>query len=523
MGFWSAYFIAKLVLYATGHLNLHVALNLALAALVSLPAANARLRLARSMLAVPLGVMLLYYDSWLPPFRRLLVSIPALSGFSLPYMLQLAVRFIDLKALLGVLIAIGAYMLLSRKLRLGTFAFVGLLLAAVLPLPGTTATSHSDPRASTAQAAGAAAPVTSDAQLDALLKNFRSGEANRRIELPTSAGGEPYDIILIHVCSLAWDDLRFVGMQDDAFLRRFNMLFTRFSSAASYSGPAAIRLLRANCGQQPHRDLYSPAAPDCYLLAGFEHAGFEPHWLMNHDGHFGDFYSDVRVRGGVGAAPDSNDGAAIMQDAFDGTPVYGDYSVLSRWWAGRLKNPVERQVLYYNTISLHDGNRVKGGGASSSAKESYRIRTQMLFRDLGRFMDLIGASHRRVVFVLIPEHGAELQGERRQLQGLREVPSLAITQVPVGVALIGGAAQDDKGQHSIDAPVSYLALAELLARMVANDPFAAAADKGRQPWLQKLPETLSVGESENTVILETGGTQQMQNPDRHWESWDPGR
>jgi cellulose synthase operon protein YhjU len=522
MGYWSIYFLAKLVLYATGHLNLHVALNLALAALVSLPAGNARLRLANAVLAVPLGIMLLYYDSWLPPFRRLLVSIPAMSEFSLPYLLELAARFIDLTALVGVLITIGACLLLGRKLRLATFAVLGLIIAAVLPPPGTTAVPHSAPPGGTTPATGAAAPLTSDAELDAMLKNFRSGEAKRHVEPPMMAAGEPYDIILIHVCSLAWDDLRFVGMQDDAFLRRFNVLFTQFNSAASYSGPATIRLLRANCGQESHRALYSQAAPDCYLLSGLEHAGFEPHWLMNHDGHFGDFYGDVRVRGGVGVAPESNAGAIIVQDAFDGTPVFSDYSVLARWWAGRLKNPVQRQVLYYNSISLHDGNRVQGA-AMSSAKESFIIRARMLISDLGRFMDLIAASHRRVVFVLIPEHGAELQGERRQLQGLREVPSAAITQVPVGVALIGGAAHDDKGQHSIDAPVSYLALAELLARMVASDPFAAASDKDRQSWLQKLPETLPVGENENTVIFETGGTQQMQNPDGHWELWDPGR
>ncbi|MFI4888957.1 MAG: cellulose biosynthesis protein BcsG [Steroidobacterales bacterium] len=522
MGFWSVYFIAKLVLYATGHLNLHVFLNLALAALVSLPPANARQRLAKAMLAVPVGVMLLYYDSWLPPFRRLLVSLPALSEFSVPYLIELAVRFIDLKALLGVVLAIGAYLLLGRKLRLGTFAVLGLIIAAALPPPGTATAPHADPRGSATQATGAATPLATDAELDAALKNFRSAEAKRHIELPMMADGEPYDIVLIHVCSLAWDDLRFVGMQDDAFLKRFDVLFTHFNSAASYSGPAAIRLLRANCGQATHRDLYTPAAPDCYLLSGLEHAGFEPHWLMNHDGHFGDFFADVRLRGGVDVAPESNAGAAVIQNAFDGTPVYGDYSVLSKWWAARIKNPVQRQVLYYNTISLHDGNHVKGAPISS-AKESFANRTRTLFSDIGRFMDLVAASHRHVVLVFIPEHGAGLQGERRQIQGLREVPSAAITQVPVGVALIGGEARDGKAQQSVDAPVSYLALAELLARMVASDPFAAAAEMSVRPWMQKLPETLPVAENENTVIIEAGGAQQMRTTDGHWEPWDPGR
>jgi hypothetical protein len=183
---------------------------------------------------------------------------------------------------------------------------------------------------------------------------------------------------------------------------------------------------------------------------------------------------------------------------------------------------VQRQVLYYNTISLHDGNRLKGA-SMGSAKESFVTRARTLFSDLGRFMDLIAASHRRVVLVLVPEHGAELRGERRQIQGLREVPSAAITQVPVGVALIGGEAQDHRAQQSIDAPVSYLALAEVFARMLASDPFAAAADDGKHSWFQNLPETLPVAENENTVVIEAAGTQQMQTPDGHWVPWDPGR
>src|SRR5208283_3292366 len=126
-------------------------LNLALAVLVSLPAANARQRLARAILVVPLGTMLLYYDSWLPPFRRLLVSLPALSEFSLPYLFELAGRFIDMKALLGVALVIVAYVLLGRKLRMGTFAILALVIAAVLPPPGTGAVPRPDPRGSAAQ------------------------------------------------------------------------------------------------------------------------------------------------------------------------------------------------------------------------------------------------------------------------------------------------------------------------------------------------------------------------------------
>ena len=73
-------------------------------------------------------------------------------------------------------------------------------------------------------------------------------------------------------------------------------------------------------------------------MDGLQNAGFEPHWVMNHDGHFGNFFGDVRIRGGISAPLEESNGATQGQIAFDGTPVYDDYSVLSRWWAKRQAN-----------------------------------------------------------------------------------------------------------------------------------------------------------------------------------------
>jgi hypothetical protein len=41
-----------------------------------------------------------------------------------------------------------------------------------------------------------------------------------------------------------------------------------------------------------------------------------------------------------------------------------------------------------------------------------------------------------VVVVLIAEHGAALNGDRRQISGLREIPTAAIARVPVAIALV---------------------------------------------------------------------------------------
>ena len=39
-------------------------------------------------------------------------------------------------------------------------------------------------------------------------------------------------------------------------LKQFNIRFENFNSATSYSGPAALRLLKSVCGQPSHEDLY---------------------------------------------------------------------------------------------------------------------------------------------------------------------------------------------------------------------------------------------------------------------------
>ncbi|MCR3901195.1 cellulose biosynthesis protein BcsG, partial [Klebsiella variicola] len=67
-------------------------------------------------------------------------------------------------------------------------------------------------------------------------------------------------------------------------------------------------------------------------------------------------------------------------------------------------------ALYYNTISLHDGNRVVGSALSSI--DSYPQRATKLMNDVDRLSDLIAASGRRAVIVFVPEHGAALRGDK---------------------------------------------------------------------------------------------------------------
>lgn len=522
MGLWSGYFLAKLLLYARGYIGFDPWLNLLFAVFTALPPQNARQRFTKNLVAVPLGVLLLYHDSWLPPFARVLEQTHFLKDFTPEYLWELAQRFVNWKLLLGLALFATVYALARRKLRLSTFVFIAILIVLIRP----AAHPPLEPAmATTAQAAGVRPmpQATLDPRnmrgeaLDALLSDFHAKERLRQVRFSPPAGEDaPYDIMLLHVCSLSWDDLEFVGDGEDPLIRRFDIVFDDFNSAASYSGPAAIRLLRGNCGHLEQRELYDPPRRECLLIDGLQRVGFAPHWLMNHDGHFGDFFTDVRVHGGFPAEPQPHAAAPVTQRAFDGSPIYDDYAVLSGWWHKRLADPTSRVVLYYNSISLHDGNRVADSAQGGS---SYQARMTRFSSDIRRFLADVQASGRRAIVMFIPEHGAAVRGDRRQIPGLREVPTAAITRVPVGVLLINAGANVADVQQRVESPSSYLAVAELLSRFVADNPFMKP-DLRMASYTQNLPQTEVVAQNEATTMMRIRGQSMVRLPNGEWTPWD---
>ena len=516
MGWWSAYFFVKFLLYAGGYIGFSPGLNLLFAVFTALPTRTALQRFGKNLVAIPSGLALLYHDSWFPPIERVLSQTQNVASFTLPYWLELLGRFINLNVIAVLVGMLAVYALAKRRLRMSTFAFLGIFVIMLRPegglLPQPAAQAH---------VTGAAPTVTTDPRnlgreaLDELLSQFYARERSRQVHFPSGVQGEAsYDIFLLHICSLSWDDLEAVTRTHEPLLERFDILFSAFNSAASYSGPAALRLLRGNCGETSHKELYDTPNRECLVINGLQDAGFEPHWLMNHDGHFANFFGDVSKRGAFPVAPEDPSGAAIAQRAFDGSPIYDDYATLSRWWSRRASNPAPRVVLYYNTISLHDGNRAENAAASSS----FAARLGRLTSDIGKVLDELQRSGRRVIVIIVPEHGAAVRGDRRQIPGLREIPTPAITQVPVGVVLVNASLPPRRIQQRMDSPVSYLALNELLSRFLSNNPFNAST-LDLSTYTQNLARTELVSENDGTVIMQVADQYMMRTPDGAWSHW----
>ena len=508
LGIWGYYFACKWVLFAMGLIAFHALANLLFAGLVVLPVANKRWRKVKAVTAVVLALGLLYYDSWLPGVGTVIAKAPLLTDFNGVYLIELPGRLVSFNVIGWLLAACLLLWGMPRQARGGVLLVAfGLLLAQRALFPDIQGFAKRPDQA-------AAMP-----DMDLTVHEFFKAEAPRSVLFTRPAeDAVPFDVIFIHVCSLSWDDVVAAGLSAHPLWQRFDILLSRFNSAASYSGPAVIHLLRATCGQQPHDKLYLPASDYCYLMGNLHATGFEPALALNHDGKFDNFLQQIRKYGRLDAPLLSQQGLVLAQRSFDDSPVYDDASVLNRWLDERQKSASSRVALYYNTASLHDGNHLPGTDARPNTLQTYRARLARFLDEMDAFMQKMDSAGRRAVIVMVPEHGAALRGDKRQIAGLREIPTPAITIVPVGIRVVGGNLSHAANPLTVDQPTSYLAVAQIIERMLQRSPFSQG---GFSPsaYLEDLPSTRFVSQNERTIVVESGGRYYFSADARHWEDY----
>jgi cellulose synthase operon protein YhjU len=520
MGYWNVYFIGKLYLYLTQRIGFHPLPNLLFALALCMPLASHRKAVVRQWLAVPAGIALFYYDSHLPPFARFISQFGNIASFTPAYLWELTGRFVTFSMVLSVIGLLALYWLFNHWLRITTFS-----LCAIVAMPLALAVSAVCQRPDTlplvaggrpgAASGSAASVLTVAGNPEESFKAFLQGENLRQVAFPLAnqRSGPAFDVIILHICSLSWDDLDVARVPTSPFFGKFDLVFRQFNSAASYSGPAAIRVLRASCGQPAHEMLYQSAPAQCHILHELKQAGFAPEIVMNHDGHFDNFAKYVEDNvGEAGIKPASFAGVPVEMRAFDDSPLLDNYQTLAHWFQARQASGAPAVALYYNTISLHDGNHLPGNGSPSL--QTYPLRIRKLLDDFDRFMALIAQSGRRAVVIFVPEHGAALQGDDEQVAGLREIPTWRITHVPAAVKFVGATFRQAGGPITIDKPVSYLALAQLLADSARQNPFSGPVSLA--DWASRLPATAPVAENEGTIVMHRASGDVMRSADGVW-------
>ncbi|HEI8868100.1 TPA: cellulose biosynthesis protein BcsG [Serratia odorifera] len=516
LGGWNYYFLAKFGLLWFGYLNFHPLANLVFMAFLLMPIPAMRLHRWRHWLALPIGLGLFYHDTWLPGISSILSQGSQLTGFSTDYLLELVNRFINWQMVGAAFVMLVAYLFLAQWLRVTVFTVAAMVWLNVLAiggpaislLPTTTTAATPDPATAPAPtaAAGSNLPAASgpptNANLTAYLNQFYDREKGRTTAFPTALpdDAQPFDLLVINICSLAWSDIEASKLENHPLWAKMDIMFDNFNSATAYSGPASIRLLRASCGQPSHRDLYQPVNQQCYLFDNLSKLGFKQQLMMDHSGVFGNYLKELREQGGMQAPLMSQAGVSNELASFDGEPIFNDLELLNRWLDQQTKAGDSRSATFFNIIPLHDGNRFVG----SKKTAEYAPRAQKLFDQLNTFLDELEKSGRKVMVVIVPEHGAALVGDKMQMSGLRDIPSPSITHIPVGIKLVGMKAPHQGSPLQIKTPSSYLAISELVSRLVDGKAFTASAVDW-QTLTQSLPQTAIISENDNAIVMQYQG------------------
>ena len=505
MSYWSLYFLAKVGLHYSEKIALQWGWNLLLAAWLVWPLQSVAWRRARLALALPAAVVLYYRESFLPTPERILSQLGALMRFSPEYWLELLQRVVKPTDVAAVVAVWLLYSALSKRIRFSTIAILAIASVPAVALwqsDGGRVAGVAVAPAASAGAAGAAVPLQVATDPDSQLKAFYAAESQRKLVM--SAGGQtpPFDLLVLNVCSLSWDDMEFVGMKDHPLMQRFDAVFTQFNTASSYSGPSMIRLMHGTCGQVQQKVMYGDLDPQCYTFPSLEKIGYRTAGLLNHDGSYEGYGKKVEKFGGLAGKIFDSSKAPVLMQAFDGVPIYSDQALLSQWWKDRLSKGDQPVALFYNTISLHDGNRVPGY-TSRSSLDTFKPRLAQLLADFDKFLTELESTGRPVVVMLMPEHGAALRGDKLQISGMREIPGPRITLVPVAIKIIGGKQPaSSQGPVLVDQPISYFGMFTLINDLLMNSPYAPAA-RPLSERVKGLPTTPLVSENEDVVVMGT--------------------
>ena len=513
LGGWNFYFLIKFALLWFGYLNFHALTNLVFLAWLLFPLPSMRLHRLRHWISLPIGFALFWHDTWLPGLESILSQGSQVAGFSGAYLLDLFNRFINWQMVGAAFVMLVLYLFLAQWVRITVLVTLMLIWINVINIAGPAIsllpTKSATPEvvlnsktpannaAADKNAPDESAPPTS-ANLTAYLNRFYQTEKQRVTQFPAtlSPDSQPFDVLIINICSLAWSDVDAVQLRDHPLWKHFDILLNNYNSATGYSGPAGIRLLRASCGQTSHSDLYKPADQQCYLFDNLAKLGFKEQLMMDHTGVFGNYLKELRDFGDIQAPLMSQAGIAPELTSFDGSPVFNDAQLMQRWLDDRTKSSDARTATFYNLIPLHDGTRELGNAHGAP----YQPRAKLLFDQLDAFLTNLEKSGRRVLVMMVPEHGAAVVGDKMQMSGLRDIPSPSITHVPVGIRFVGMKAPHAGQPMSIDTPTSLLAISELISRVVDGQVFNAA-NVNMSVLTENLPQTPVISENDNAVVM----------------------
>lgn len=507
LGRWNIYFVIKIALFLNGIIEFNLLKNFAFLLFILIPTKSRLFFTFQQFLVSIIAVVLLYDDSYLPPINRAISQSANIFKFDSGYLFELATRFFSVNFLLITFISTVLYFMLHNVLRITSLvitAFFILLLSHSINRQSEQVFSNNiDRNPQTSQLTESTNSSNNSSFKDQLThyqKDFFEKQSNLQLSLKNDLSSKiEFDILVLSICSLAWDDIYFYHLENHKIFKEFDILFENFNSATSYSGPAVVRLLEANCGQKSHNTLMSQMSnKQCYLANNLRNLGYDFEFLLNHDGKFDDFASLVVEKGDLQVTPNHFNLKPYLLN-FDNSFIHRDSDMFSLWLQNRATNKHNKKFTLYNTVSLHDGVHFQYK-KSLNASETYKERLINLLDDFYNIFDELKKSNKPIVVLMVPEHGANIRGDKVQISGMRELPSPKITNVPVGLKVIGNDVERIGNQIRVKEPSSFLAIGHLVNQLLAQDIFNKREFTPEQ-LLMEIPSTPLLSENEGSVVM----------------------
>lgn len=434
------YFLFKFGLYFMNLSGLDFALNLVLFLLCLFSIRVKSLNKLYKTILIIFGLVLLYHDSYLPMLSpQVVYEEKGISGvFEL--LSTFVSDYFDFSYLGIFVLLFIAVFFINDFLKVTTIVVICFITVACLNISALSVAKESKSQSvENVVADSADIPPqigTADSQgVENYLQTFLELERQRIVTMPSTLPENftPFDIVIANICSMATDDIEASNLLKHPLFRTFDFSFDTFNSVSSYSTPSSLRLLRSNCGQMTEAQMYKERRSECELITSVEQLGYQSEVYFDHNGKYGDYLKTLHDLGGLNENIHDLSKLAVKYNAFDGSAIRSDSDLFKAYVNNIARNGNVNNITFMNLLSLHDGNRLAGEKKS----QSYAPRLKLLLDNLEDFIKDIKDSNRNTLFIMVPEHGAAIRGDKMQIAKLREIPTDKITRIPVGVSFLG--------------------------------------------------------------------------------------
>lgn len=527
------YFLFKFGLYFMNLSGFDFALNLVLFLLCLFSIRVKPLNKIYKTILIIFGLVLIYHDSYLPMLSPQVVYDEKGIAGVFELLSTFVSDYFDFSYLGIFVLLFIAVFFINDFLKVTTIVVICFITVACLNISALSVAKESKSQSvENVVADSADIPPqigTADSQgVENYLQTFLELERQRIVTMPSTLPENftPFDIVIVNICSMATDDIEASNLLKHPLFRTFDFSFDTFNSVSSYSTPSSLRLLRSNCGQMTEAQMYKERRSECELITSVEQLGYQSEVYFDHNGKYGDYLKTLHDLGGLNENIHDLSKLAVKYNAFDGSAIRSDSDLFKAYVNNIARNGNVNNITFMNLLSLHDGNRLAGEKKS----QSYAPRLKLLLDNLEDFIKDIRDSNRNTLFIMVPEHGAAIRGDKMQIAKLREIPTDKITRIPVGVSFLGaqrnavggGTAKAHKTQR-IKGFYSYLAISEIVKRSIEDNVFAKNEEDSKTDKIADvfydLPQTAFIAESTNAYYMNFQHQDFYKLKGEHWEKY----